>query len=162
MGHAFLQDDATSDSGEAKTSSTFTASRRAQPWTTRSTRLVDENRAQLERARLHADRNGGSHQPDPRPIVHRTAHVQPEHSSSQGIHTPPDLFTLRHVIQQYTLDKQKAPQALEDLIAAHYLKFIPKDPITGRNDTWQVEQEDSIMSPDQTQPGIIDVTAALI
>jgi general secretion pathway protein G len=68
-----------------------------------------------------------------------------------------DLYTLRHVIQQYTLDKQKAPQALEDLISAHYLKFIPKDPITGREDTWQVEQEDSILSPDQTQPGIIDV-----
>jgi general secretion pathway protein G len=68
-----------------------------------------------------------------------------------------DLFTLRHVIQQYTLDKQRAPQALEDLISGHYLKFIPKDPITGREDTWQVEQEDSILSPDQTQPGIIDV-----
>ena len=68
-----------------------------------------------------------------------------------------DLYTLRHVIQQYTLDKQRAPQALEDLISAHYLKFIPKDPITGREDTWQVEQEDSILSPDQTQPGIIDV-----
>jgi general secretion pathway protein G len=60
------------------------------------------------------------------------------------------------VIQQYTLDKQKAPQGLEDLISAHYLKFIPKDPMTGRED-WQVEQEDSIMSPDQTQPGIVDV-----
>lgn len=68
-----------------------------------------------------------------------------------------DLFTLRHVIQQYTLDKQKAPQSLEDLIAAHYLKFIPNDPMTGRNDTWQVDQEDSILSPDQTAPGIIDV-----
>ena len=67
-----------------------------------------------------------------------------------------DLYTLRHVIQQYTLDKQKAPQGLEDLISAHYLKFIPKDPMTGRED-WQVEQEDSIMSPDQTQPGIVDV-----
>jgi general secretion pathway protein G len=70
-----------------------------------------------------------------------------------------DLFTLRHVIQQYTLDKQKAPQALDDLVQAHYLKFIPKDPMTGHDD-WQVEQEDSIMSPDQTQPGIIDVHSA--
>lgn len=68
-----------------------------------------------------------------------------------------DLFTLRHVIQQYTLDKQKAPQALEDLVSAKYLKFIPKDPMTGREDTWQVEQEDSVLSPDQTQPGIVDV-----
>lgn len=70
-----------------------------------------------------------------------------------------DLFTLRHVIQQYTLDKQKAPQSLNDLVQAHYLKFIPKDPMTGRDD-WQVEQEDSILSPDQTQPGIIDVHSA--
>jgi general secretion pathway protein G len=70
-----------------------------------------------------------------------------------------DLFTLRHLIQQYTLDRQKAPQALDDLVQAHYLKFIPKDPITGRDD-WQVEQEDSIMSLDQTQPGIIDVHSA--
>ena len=67
-----------------------------------------------------------------------------------------DLFTLRHVIQQYTLDKQKAPQALEDLISAHYLKFIPKDPMTGETN-WQTEEEDTILSPDQTQPGIVDV-----
>ncbi len=67
-----------------------------------------------------------------------------------------DLFTLRHVIQQYTLDKQKAPQGLEDLISAHYLKFIPKDPMTGEPN-WQTEEEDTILSPDQTQPGIVDV-----
>jgi len=67
-----------------------------------------------------------------------------------------DLFTLRHVIQQYTLDKQRAPQGLEDLVSAHYLKFLPKDPITGRED-WQTEEEDSVLSPDQTQPGIVDV-----
>jgi general secretion pathway protein G len=70
-----------------------------------------------------------------------------------------DLFTLRHVIQQYTLDKQKAPQALEDLISAHYLKFIPKDPMTGEIN-WQTEEEDTILSPDQTQPGIVDVHSA--
>ncbi len=67
-----------------------------------------------------------------------------------------NLDTLRKVIQQYTLDKQKAPQSLDDLVQAKYLRAIPND-VTGRNDTWQVDQEDSIMSPDQTQPGIIDV-----
>ena len=41
-----------------------------------------------------------------------------------------DLFTLRSVIDQYTLDKQKAPQSLEDLLQAGYIKQIPKDPMT--------------------------------
>ncbi|PYX19004.1 MAG: general secretion pathway protein GspG, partial [Acidobacteria bacterium] len=39
-----------------------------------------------------------------------------------------DLFTLRQVISQYTLDKQKAPQTLDDVVQAGYLKVIPKDP----------------------------------
>ena len=39
-----------------------------------------------------------------------------------------NLFTLRTLISQYTLDKQKAPQALEDLIQAGYLKQIPGGP----------------------------------
>jgi general secretion pathway protein G len=68
-----------------------------------------------------------------------------------------DLFTLRSIISQYTEDKQKAPQSLEDLVSAGYLKVIPKDPFTNSNSTWQVDQEDVMMSVDQTQPGITDV-----
>ena len=67
-----------------------------------------------------------------------------------------DLFTMRSVIDQYTLDKQRAPQSLEDVVAAGYLKSIPKDPFTGQAD-WTVAQEDTLMSVDQTQPGISDV-----
>lgn len=72
-----------------------------------------------------------------------------------------NLFTLRSVISQYTLDKQKAPQSLEDLVSAGYLKVIPHDPITNQTD-WNVEQEEStIMSPDeQDQGGIDDVHSA--
>jgi general secretion pathway protein G len=68
-----------------------------------------------------------------------------------------DLYTLRNAIDQYTMDKQKAPQSLDDLVQAGYLKSIPKDPITNQTDTWQVEQEDSLMAIDQTAPGISDV-----
>jgi general secretion pathway protein G len=68
-----------------------------------------------------------------------------------------DLFTLRSVINQYTEDKQKAPQSLEDMVSAGYLKMIPKDPMTNSNSTWQVVQEDVMLSVDQTQPGITDV-----
>jgi general secretion pathway protein G len=68
-----------------------------------------------------------------------------------------DLFTMRQVIDQYTLDKQKAPQSLEDLVSAGYIKLIPNDPFTGRNDTWQTVQEDTTLDPSVTEPGISDV-----
>jgi general secretion pathway protein G len=68
-----------------------------------------------------------------------------------------DLFTLRSCIDQYTLDKQKAPQSLQDLVTAGYIKSIPKDPMTNATDTWVPEQEDSLMAIDQTAPGIVDV-----
>jgi general secretion pathway protein G len=68
-----------------------------------------------------------------------------------------DLFQLRSLISQYTLDKQKAPQSLDDLVQAGYIMQIPNDPMTGSNSTWTVEQEDSLMSVDQQDPGISDV-----
>ena len=69
-----------------------------------------------------------------------------------------NLFALRSVISQYTLDKQKAPQSLQDLVTGGYFKQIPNDPMTGRNDTWTVEEEtDTILSVDEQEPGIFDV-----
>lgn len=68
-----------------------------------------------------------------------------------------DLATMRTAIDQYTYDKNKAPQALSDLVDAGYLHAIPKDPFTESTETWQPVQDDSVMSVDQTQPGINDV-----
>ena len=69
-----------------------------------------------------------------------------------------DLFQMRSLISQYTLDKQKAPQSLQDLVTAGYFKQLPNDPMTARNDTWTVEEEsDTILTVDQQQPGIFDV-----
>src|SRR5580704_10224766 len=60
-----------------------------------------------------------------------------------------NLFTIRSVISQYTLDKQKAPKSLEDLISAGYLKQLPKDPMTGTNDSWAVDEDtDTILTLD--------------
>lgn len=70
-----------------------------------------------------------------------------------------DLFTLRSVISQYTLDKQKAPQSLDDLVQGNYLKLVPNDPMTGQPN-WQVEQEDVLLAVDQQEPGISDVHSA--
>ncbi len=68
-----------------------------------------------------------------------------------------DLYTLRNAIDQYTQDKSKAPQDLNDLVSAGYLRAIPKDPFTNSNTSWQTVQEDTMMAIDQTQPGITDV-----
>ncbi|HWZ82228.1 MAG TPA: type II secretion system protein [Terriglobales bacterium] len=64
-----------------------------------------------------------------------------------------NLWTLNQCITQYTLDKKKAPRSLEDLKSTGYIDTIPDD-ITGRDDTWVPEEDESIMSPDQTDTGI--------
>ncbi|HVO79767.1 MAG TPA: type II secretion system protein [Terriglobales bacterium] len=71
-----------------------------------------------------------------------------------------NLFTLRSLISQYTLDKQKAPQSLDDLVSAGYIKQIPNDPITGKPDWEPVEEDTTIASPDQQETGIWDVKSA--
>src|SRR6202051_2387441 len=68
-----------------------------------------------------------------------------------------DLFTLRSSIDHYSLDKQKAPQSLEDLAAAGYIKAVPKDPMTNATDTWVTETEDATIAVDPASPGIVDV-----
>jgi general secretion pathway protein G len=70
-----------------------------------------------------------------------------------------DLYHMRTAIDQYTQDKGKAPQALDDIVTAGYLHGIPKDPFTHAKD-WQTVQEDVLTSIDQTQPGISDVKSA--
>jgi len=68
-----------------------------------------------------------------------------------------DLFSMRQCIDQYTLDKQKAPQSLHDLISAGYLRQMPKDPFTHSDSTWTTTNEDTLMAVDQSAPGIVDV-----
>jgi general secretion pathway protein G len=68
-----------------------------------------------------------------------------------------DLHVIRDAIDSYTMDKQKAPQSLEDLVQAGYLKSIPVDPMTHSNDSWVTNTDDTLESLDQTDPGINDV-----
>ena len=68
-----------------------------------------------------------------------------------------DLHVLRAAIDSYTIDKEKAPQTLDDLVQAGYLKAMPTDPFTHRSDTWIPAQDDTLMTIDQTQSGINDV-----
>lgn len=69
-----------------------------------------------------------------------------------------DLYTLRNLIDQYTLDKQHPPSTLQDLVDDGYLRGgLPTDPFTQSNQTWKVDLEDVPLSPGQTVSGIVDV-----
>ncbi len=68
-----------------------------------------------------------------------------------------NLFSLRTVIDEYTYDKQKAPQTLQDLVSDGYLRQIPMDPITNTADSWKIIPEDQSNTVNQTEPGIFDV-----
>ena len=68
-----------------------------------------------------------------------------------------DLHVMRSAIDSYTMDKQKAPQSLDDLLQDGYLRAIPEDPFTRSKDSWVTETSDSMHSLDQTDPGIDDI-----
>ena len=68
-----------------------------------------------------------------------------------------NLFTLRTVIDEYTYDKGKAPQSLQDLVTEGYVRDVPADPMTGSNTGWKIIMEDAVTSINQTEPGIFDI-----
>jgi general secretion pathway protein G len=70
-----------------------------------------------------------------------------------------DLETLNKLIYEYTRDKQKAPQSLDDLKTAKYIERIPRDPVTGEQN-WEVEEDQVLITVDQQDPGISGVHSA--
>ncbi|HEY6391804.1 MAG TPA: type II secretion system protein [Bryobacteraceae bacterium] len=68
-----------------------------------------------------------------------------------------NLFTMRTVIDEYTYDKQKAPQTLNDLVSDGYLRQVPIDPMTNNADSWKIIMEDASNTVNQSEPGIFDV-----
>ena len=68
-----------------------------------------------------------------------------------------DLHTMRNAIDSYTVDKEQAPQSLDDLVQAGYLKSLPIDPMTNKADTWNTTQSDDMTNISETQGGIGDV-----
>ena len=68
-----------------------------------------------------------------------------------------DLHVMRDAIDSYTMDKNKAPQSLDDLVQNGYLKEIPEDPFTHSRETWVTASDDTYQDVDQTDPGINDV-----
>jgi general secretion pathway protein G len=77
-----------------------------------------------------------------------------QHAREATLHQ--DLMVMRQAIDNYTLDKQAAPQSLDDLVQAGYLRQVPKDPLTGAAD-WVPQFDSVVLSPDQTSTGMTDV-----
>jgi general secretion pathway protein G len=67
-----------------------------------------------------------------------------------------DLKTMRDAIDNYTLDKQAAPQSVDDLQQAGYLRAVPVDPMTEAKD-WVPQFDSVVLTPDQTTTGMVDV-----
>jgi len=68
-----------------------------------------------------------------------------------------NLMSIRTTIDEYTYDKQKAPQSLQDLVQEGYMRQVPFDPMTGSNTTWRLVMEDAGQSVSQAEPGIFDI-----
>jgi general secretion pathway protein G len=68
-----------------------------------------------------------------------------------------NLFTLRNVIDEYTVDKEQAPETLQDLVSGGYLRQIPQDPMTNSDQTWRITMEDAAVGGSNATPGIFDV-----
>lgn len=66
-----------------------------------------------------------------------------------------DLFKMRSLLDQYAADKGKLPQSLDDLVIEHYLREVPKDPITD-NKEWAIATGEDPYSTEGSS-GIIDV-----
>lgn len=63
-----------------------------------------------------------------------------------------NLQVLRSGIDKYYADKGEYPSALADLVAQHYFRTVPLDPVTESSSTWQL-----LPSPDVDKPGVADV-----
>ena len=68
-----------------------------------------------------------------------------------------NLFTLRSMIDEYTIDKQKAPESLQELVSEGYLRQVPQDPMTSSAETWKTIMEDTAVGGSNSSPGIFDV-----
>jgi general secretion pathway protein G len=67
-----------------------------------------------------------------------------------------NLRAIRNSIDEYSFDKQKAPQSLQDLVTAGYLHDVPNDPVAQSRD-WKIIMEDAGDAVSSSEPGIYDV-----
>ena len=65
-----------------------------------------------------------------------------------------NLAVMRDAIDKYFGDNGQYPETLDELVAKHYLRSVPEDPVTGGT-AWTV-----VASPDTDKAGVYDVAPA--
>jgi hypothetical protein len=66
------------------------------------------------------------------------------------------LYDMRRAVDRYTMDRNRSPQALDDLVHAGYLPEIPIDPFTHSRAGWVPER--GVVAG--SQPGIVNVKSS--
>lgn len=66
-----------------------------------------------------------------------------------------NLFKMRSLIDQFAADKGRLPQSLQELVSEGYMRQVPIDPITGKDD-WTLTMGDDPSSLDGGS-GLTDV-----
>ena len=66
-----------------------------------------------------------------------------------------NLWQIRRSIDQYTADKGRLPQSLEDIVNAKYLHEMPIDPIQDSAEWDEIMGEDTLSS--EGEPGMVNV-----
>ena len=67
------------------------------------------------------------------------------------------LFTMRSMIDRFTLDNQRPPSSLEEMVEAGYLADVPIDPFTRSSRTWLVETDDFLQSSETSVLGVVNI-----
>jgi general secretion pathway protein G len=65
-----------------------------------------------------------------------------------------ELFVLRSEIGQFTIDHQRPPDSLSQLVTGGYMKAIPTDPITGKEGTWKFKKAGNLLEVHSGSDGI--------
>ncbi|MBN2206158.1 MAG: type II secretion system protein [Candidatus Aminicenantes bacterium] len=70
-----------------------------------------------------------------------------------------NLFQIRKIIDQYYQDKGKYPANPQTLVQEQYFRIVPRDPMTGRSDSWRLVREqpaEGEIMPGQ-EFGVVDI-----
>ncbi|MFM0012810.1 type II secretion system protein [Paraburkholderia sediminicola] len=65
-----------------------------------------------------------------------------------------NVAVMRDAIDKFYGDNGQYPETLDELVAKHYLRAVPVDPVNG-DDKWAV-----VASPDETKTGVYDIVPA--
>ena len=68
-----------------------------------------------------------------------------------------DLYQMRSAIDAFFADRSRYPESLDELVSEHYIRGIPRDPMTLSDETWVVEPPLPNLEGNLAEGGVFDV-----